>query len=49
MCALTPENQNETLQNSSSTRIIPKYDIFYFPDSFFNIQLNLENENRLEP
>ena len=44
-CSFTTESQYE-MQNSNCTWICPKCDFFNFSDSFFDEQLNLDDENR---
>ena len=48
-CSYITETLYETVQNSNCTWIFPKCDFFYFSDSFFDDQLNLENQNRFDP
>ena len=48
-CSFITESQYETLENTNCTWICPKCDFFNFSDSFFDQQLNLENQNRFDP
>ena len=48
-CSFITESQYETLQNTNCTWIFPKCEFFNFSDSFFDDQLNLENQNRFDP
>ena len=43
------ESQYETLQKTNYTWICPKCEFVNFSDSFFDDQLNLENQNRFDP
>ena len=48
-CSYIAVTLYETVQNSNCTWICPKCDFFNFSDSFFDDQLNLENQNRFDP
>ena len=48
-CSFITESQYETLQNTNCTWICPIYEFFNFSDSFFDDQLNLENQNTFDP
>ena len=48
-CSFITESQYETLQNTNCTLMCPKCEFFKFSDSFCDDQLNLENQNRLDP
>ena len=48
-CSYITETLYETVQNSNCNWIFPKCDFFKFSDSFFDDQLNLENQNRFDP
>ena len=48
-CSFITESQYETLQNTNRTWICPKCEFFNIFDSFFDIQLILENQNRFDP
>ena len=48
-CSYITETLYETVQNSNCTWICPKCDFFNLSDSFFDEQLNLENQNRFDP
>ena len=47
-CSFITESQYETLQNTNCTWICPKCEFFNFSNSFFDDQLNLENQNRFD-
>ena len=47
-CLFITESQYETLQNTNCTRIGQKCEFFNFSNSFFDDQLNLENQNRFD-
>ena len=47
-CSFITESEFDSVENTNCTWICQKYDFFNFSDSFF-YQLNLENQNRLDP
>ena len=47
-CSFITESQYELLQNTNCIWICPKCECFNFSNSFFDDQLNLENQNRFD-